>query len=107
VSGATAIEAERLQDPGLEWLEADGLGAAQAGGVDELDEGPVAQRERAVPRELRQRGLDLRGLGTVRMQRALASADPDLPFSGFYRMNDLMAATLATQRVQVALLGRH
>jgi predicted permease len=41
---------------------------------------------------------------TVRMQRALASADPDLPFSGFYRMNDLMAATLATQRVQVALL---
>jgi ABC-type antimicrobial peptide transport system permease subunit len=38
------------------------------------------------------------------MQRALASADPDLPFSGFYRMNDLMAATLATQRVQVALL---
>jgi putative ABC transport system permease protein len=45
----------------------------------------------------------LEGL-TVRMQRALASADPDLPFSGFYRMNDLMAATLATQRVQVALL---
>jgi putative ABC transport system permease protein len=41
---------------------------------------------------------------TVRMQRALASADPDLPFSGFSRMNDLMAATLATQRIQVALL---
>jgi len=45
----------------------------------------------------------LEGL-TVRMQRALASADPDIPFSGFYRMNDLMAATLATQRIQVALL---
>jgi predicted lysophospholipase L1 biosynthesis ABC-type transport system permease subunit len=45
----------------------------------------------------------LEGL-TLRMQRALASADPDLPFSGFYRMNDLMAATLATQRIQVALL---
>jgi predicted permease len=39
-----------------------------------------------------------------RMQRALASADPDLPFSGFYGMDDLMAATLATQRVEVALL---
>jgi predicted permease len=41
---------------------------------------------------------------TARMQRALANADPDLPFSGFYCMNDLMATTLATQRVQVALL---
>jgi predicted permease len=45
----------------------------------------------------------LEGL-TVRMQRALASAGPDISFSGFHRMNDLMAATLATQRVQVALL---
>jgi predicted permease len=42
---------------------------------------------------------------TGRMQRALASADPNLPFSGFYSMQDLMAATLATQRVEVALLG--
>ena len=39
------------------------------------------------------------------MQRALASADPDLPFSGFYTMRDLLAKTLATQRVEVALLG--
>ena len=39
------------------------------------------------------------------MQRALASADPNLPFSGFYSMRDLMAKTLATQRVEVALLG--
>jgi predicted permease len=45
----------------------------------------------------------LKGL-TAQMQRALASADPNIPFSGFYQMNDLMAATLATQRVQVALL---
>jgi len=45
----------------------------------------------------------LEGL-TVQMQRALASADPSIPFSGFYHMNDLMAATLATQRIQVALL---
>jgi ABC-type antimicrobial peptide transport system permease subunit len=39
------------------------------------------------------------------MQRALASADPSLPFSGFYGMRDLLAKTLATQRVEVALLG--
>ncbi len=42
---------------------------------------------------------------TAQMQRALASADPNLPFSGFYSMRDLMAKTLATQRVEVALLG--
>jgi ABC-type antimicrobial peptide transport system permease subunit len=39
------------------------------------------------------------------MQRALTSAEPSLPFSGFYSMNDLMAKTLATQRIEVALLG--
>jgi predicted permease len=39
------------------------------------------------------------------MQRALASVDPGLPFSGFYSMSDLQAETLATQRVEVALLG--
>ena len=42
---------------------------------------------------------------TALMQRALASADPNLPFSGFYSMNDLMASTLATQRIEVALLA--
>ena len=42
---------------------------------------------------------------TGKMQRALASADPRLPFSGFYSMKDLMAETLATQRVEVALLA--
>jgi predicted permease len=41
---------------------------------------------------------------TIQMQRALASADPNLPFSGFYFMKDLMAATLSTQRIEVALL---
>jgi len=39
------------------------------------------------------------------MQRALASAVPNLPFSGFYSMRDLQARTLASQRVEVALLG--
>jgi macrolide transport system ATP-binding/permease protein len=39
------------------------------------------------------------------MQHALASIDPNLPFSGFFSMNDLLARTLATQRVEVALLG--
>jgi len=42
---------------------------------------------------------------TGQMQRALASADPNLPFSGFYSMKDLMAATLATQRIELALLA--
>ncbi|HEV2446664.1 MAG TPA: ABC transporter permease [Candidatus Sulfopaludibacter sp.] len=42
---------------------------------------------------------------TAQMQRALASADPGLPFSGFYSMNDLQAETLATQRIEVALLS--
>jgi len=41
----------------------------------------------------------------AQMQRALASADPNLPFSGFYSMRDLLVKTLATQRVEVALLG--
>jgi predicted permease len=39
------------------------------------------------------------------VQRALASADPQLPVSGFYEMKDLMAATLATQRTAVAILA--
>src|SRR5713101_9455283 len=42
---------------------------------------------------------------TAQMQRALASVDPNLPFSGFYNMRDLLAKTLATQRVEVALLS--
>jgi predicted permease len=42
---------------------------------------------------------------TAQMQQALASVDPSLPYSGFYSMSDLQAQTLATQRVQVALLG--
>jgi predicted permease len=39
------------------------------------------------------------------MQRALTSAAPSLPFSGFYSMGDLQAKTLATQRIEVALLS--
>ena len=38
------------------------------------------------------------------MQRALAAVDPNLPFSGFYSMNELMAKTLAMQRIEVTLL---
>ena len=41
---------------------------------------------------------------TGQMQLALATAAPNLPFSGFYSMNDLMAKTLAMQRIEVALL---
>jgi predicted permease len=42
---------------------------------------------------------------SAQMQRALASVDPNLPFSGFYSMRDLLARTLAMQRVEVALLS--
>lgn len=40
----------------------------------------------------------------AQMQRSVASVDPNLPFSGFYTMKDLNAATLSTQRIEVALL---
>jgi predicted permease len=42
---------------------------------------------------------------TGQMQRSLSSVDPLLPFSGFYSMHDLLAKTLATQRIEVALLS--
>jgi hypothetical protein len=42
---------------------------------------------------------------TAQMQHALSSVDPDLPFSGFYSMRDVLAKTLATQRVEVALMS--
>jgi predicted permease len=42
---------------------------------------------------------------TAQMQHALATVDPNLPFSGFYRAHDLRAKTLAMQRIEVALLG--
>ena len=42
---------------------------------------------------------------TEQMQRALSSAAPGLPFSGFYRMSDLQSKALAMQRIEVALLS--
>ena len=42
---------------------------------------------------------------TAQMQRALAGVDPDLPFSGFYSMSDVLAKSLATQRMEIAFLG--
>ena len=42
---------------------------------------------------------------TAQMQRALASVDPNLPFSGFYSMHDVLTKTLAIERVEVALLS--
>lgn len=41
----------------------------------------------------------------AQMQQSLAAADPNLPFSGFYSMNDLRATTLGMQRIEVALLA--
>jgi ABC-type antimicrobial peptide transport system permease subunit len=37
------------------------------------------------------------------LQRGLSSADPGLPFSGFYSVMELEARTLSTRRVEVAL----
>jgi predicted permease len=42
---------------------------------------------------------------TGQMQQALFAADPNLPASGFYSMKDLLARTLAMQRIEVALLS--
>jgi predicted permease len=42
---------------------------------------------------------------TGAMQKALASVDPSLPFSGFYSMKDILAENLIIQRAQVLLLG--
>lgn len=41
----------------------------------------------------------------AQMQRAVASADPGLPFSGFYSMSELQAETLSMQRIEVALFS--
>ncbi|HEY2469785.1 MAG TPA: ABC transporter permease [Terracidiphilus sp.] len=42
---------------------------------------------------------------TEQMQKSLGNVDPALPFSGFYRMSDLQAEALSTQRIEVALLS--
>jgi predicted permease len=49
-------------------------------------------------------GAPVAGL-TEQMQRALAEADPGLPFSGFSNMRDVLAKTLTMQRLEVALLA--
>jgi len=38
------------------------------------------------------------------MQQALAKADPNLPFSGFYSMDQILAEQLQQQRIEVLLL---
>ena len=42
---------------------------------------------------------------TSAMQNALTEVDPNLPFSGFHSMEDLLSENLAYQRVEVALLA--
>lgn len=42
---------------------------------------------------------------TSAMQKALGEVDPNLPFSGFHSMQDLLAENLRYQRVEVALLA--
>jgi ABC-type antimicrobial peptide transport system permease subunit len=47
---------------------------------------------------------DVQGL-TSAMQKALSQVDPNLPFSGFHSMDDILAENLTFQRVEVALLA--
>jgi predicted permease len=42
---------------------------------------------------------------TSAMQKALEQVDPNLPFSGFHSMQDILAENLAYQRVEVVLLA--
>ena len=42
---------------------------------------------------------------TEAMQKALAEADPSLPFAGFHRLDELQAEALQRQRFEVLLLG--
>ncbi|MGI8769979.1 MAG: ABC transporter permease [Acidobacteriaceae bacterium] len=42
---------------------------------------------------------------TLSMQQALASVDPNLPFSGFSSMDSILAKALDQQRIEVALLS--
>jgi predicted permease len=42
---------------------------------------------------------------TEAMQRALAEVDPELPYSGFYSMRDLLNQRLQLQQIEVTLLG--
>ncbi len=42
---------------------------------------------------------------TESMQKALAEADPSLPFSGFYSMDQVLAAQLQQQRIEVLLFS--
>jgi len=49
-------------------------------------------------------GRPVRGL-TSTMQKVLSEVDPNLPFSGFHSMQDILAENLSYQRVEVALLA--
>jgi putative ABC transport system permease protein len=42
---------------------------------------------------------------TQQIQQALAGVDPDLPISGFYGMNDVLAQALLLQQIEVDLLA--
>jgi predicted permease len=42
---------------------------------------------------------------TQKIQQALAGVDPDLPISGFYGMNDVLAQALLLQQIEVDLLA--
>jgi predicted permease len=51
------------------------------------------------------RSFHLNAQTPAAMQRALSSVNPNLPFASFHTMDDLLAAALAQQRIEVALLS--
>ena len=73
---AAADVHELLLEVDVAEVEADGLGAAQPGGVDELDERAVPQRDRPVSLERLERALDLGGGGSVGQAARAARAEP-------------------------------
>ena len=71
---AAADVDELLLEVDVAEVEADGLGAAQPGGVDELDERAVPQRDRALSFERFEHALDLGGRRSVRQAPCAARA---------------------------------
>ena len=75
---AVADVDELLLEVDVAEVETDRLGAAQAGGVDELDERAVAERDRAVAFERGEQLLDLGGRGGVGQAPRAAGGEPSV-----------------------------
>ncbi len=67
---------ELLLEVDVAEVEPDRLGASQPGGVDELDECAVAQRERPLALERRKLLVDRRGRGRIRKPACATWGEP-------------------------------